>query len=406
MIDKNIGVSILSLTNEWVNTYRARITGSGQCLQAGHRIAETLKKYCDQVVEEPFILHPGSLWNIGRIMAVSFLLSAIMLFAGGNFIFVSFTICLVGLTYGMVHYIFYGDLFDRCFAKAVGCNVSGIIEPQEVARRQIFIIAHHDSSYVFSFLLRFQKLASIRLILAILSYLFLTTLSIIFTFNQLLSPGSIKLTGLTLIFVAIGLFFTLPLYFLITRIPSPGAGDNLSASVIAIKVAEYFHSRKLIKPPLKHTRLVFLSTDGEEVGQRGAIAYAAKHRKELLEIPTLILNIDSVYRKEDLSLLTRDRNGTMALSHEMVLELKNIGRDLGFDIKELALPFGGGGTDAAAFAKIGVNSTTLIGISASFINSDIVYHTPNDTVDHIQPAAVEAAFNLAVNYILGKDNPD
>jgi aminopeptidase YwaD len=400
----SMAISALSLTNELVNKYKARITGSTQCLEASHHIAEILNKFCDHVNKETFFLYPGSLWNVGKILAISYLLSAVLLIIGGKLIYISLIICLLGLVYGVVHYIFFGKLFDRFFSKEEGCNISGTIEPKEKVKRQIFIVGHHDSPYVFSFLLHLQKIASIRLILSIISYLVITGICIYFTVNQIIAKETIKLNGTLLIIVIFGLLFVIPLYFLITRIPSPGAGDNLNASVIAIKIAEYFYQFKQSDKSLKNTRLVFLSTDGEEAGQRGAIAYVNKHKKELLEIPTFILNIDSVYRFENLSLLTRDRNSTIALSYNMVKECQNIARNLGYSIKELSLPIGGGGTDAAAFAKIGIESTTIIGISTSIINDGLVYHTPNDTVDHIQPEAVEAVFDIAINYIIYKDN--
>jgi aminopeptidase YwaD len=400
---KSMAISALSLTNELVNRYRARITGSTQCLEAGHHIAEILKKYCDHVYIETFFLYPGSLWNVGKILSLSYLVSAILLVIGGKFIYASLAVCLIGLVYGVVHYIFFGRLFDRFFSKKEGCNISGTIEPKEKAKQQIFIVGHHDSPYVFSFLLNFQKIASIRLILSIFSYLIITVICIVYTSSQIITGETIQLNGTLLIIVVLGLFFVIPLYFLITRIPSPGAGDNLNASVIAIKIAEYFYHQKQNDKSLKNTRLIFLSTDGEEAGQRGAIAYANKHKDELLNIQTCILNIDSVFRLENLSVLTRDRNSTIALSYNMVKECRKIAHNLGYSIKELALPIGGGGTDAAAFAKIGIESTTIIGISTSLINDGLVYHTPNDTVDHIQPEAVEAVFDIAINYIIHTD---
>jgi len=76
---------------------------------------------------------------------------------------------------------------------------------------------------------------------------------------------------------------------------------------------------------------------------------------------------------------------------------------LGYSLKEMALPPGGGGTDAAAFARLGVEATTIIGISTAFIGNGLVYHTPHDTVDAIEPEAVEAVLDIAVNYIMCKD---
>lgn len=50
----NIATSILSLTNELVNKYKARITGSHQCLEAGHQIADILKNIVIMFMKKPF----------------------------------------------------------------------------------------------------------------------------------------------------------------------------------------------------------------------------------------------------------------------------------------------------------------------------------------------------------------
>lgn len=104
-------------------------------------------------------------------------------------------VCLLGLLYGIVHYIFYGSLFDRFFPRKEGCNISGIIEPKEKVRQQIFIVGHHDSHYVLSFLLHLQKLANIRLILSIISYLLITIICTVFTVNQIFNKVTIQLNG-------------------------------------------------------------------------------------------------------------------------------------------------------------------------------------------------------------------
>ncbi len=63
---------------------------------------------------------------------------------------------------------------------------------------------------------------------------------------------------------------------------TPGAGDTLIASVMALKSAELFgrHGKKR-RPGLANTRLVFLSFDAEEAGLRGARAYVKRHREEI-----------------------------------------------------------------------------------------------------------------------------
>jgi aminopeptidase YwaD len=395
--------SVLELTASLVARHPARIAGTPGSLEAGETIARLLGEHCDRVTRESFTMHPGSLWNTGRIMAVCYCLTALLLFPGGAFACASLIPCLFGLTYGVTHYFLYRNPFDRAFPAATGCNVAGVIEPAQSVERQVLIVAHHDGPYVFRFLERAQVLALTRLLGAIAAYVLATGLSLTALIQQILGPAAAPLRDWRLYAVSAGLVFAVPLFFLITGTPSPGAGDNLNASVMAVEIARIFASRKSTGDPLRHTRLVLLSTDGEEAGQRGAEAFALRHGSELSETPSFVLAIDSVYCARDLSLLLRDRNGTIGLSSGMALECHRIAAELGYRVKKAPLPLGGGGTDAAAFACAGIESTSLIGLSTAAFAKGRVYHTSRDTVEGIEPRAVEAALEIAVNYLLWKD---
>jgi aminopeptidase YwaD len=402
-VDRATASAALALTNTLLSEHPLRISGTQGCLAAGHAIAQLLRQSCDDVSEEPFELHPGSLWNVGKVMALSYLLSVVLFAAGGGFILAATVVCLLGLVYGRTHYVVCRNLFDRFFPPAGGCNVVGTIEPAGQVQQQVFVVGHHDAPYVLRFLQRFQALASIRLLLAIGFYVLYTFVCVAATVAYLSGAdgGMLHTTGL--IFALVGLAFVGPLYFVIARTPSPGAGDNLNASAIAIQVAQHFATRKQTDTPLQHTRLVLLSTDGEEVGQRGAIAYVKRHVAELSSIPSFVINIDSVYKRQDLVALTRDRNGTCPLSSLMAQECCQIAQALGYSLRAIALPFGGGSTDAAAFARRGIEATTIIGIPTTLIPRGLVYHTLEDTVAHIQPEAVQAVLDIIVSYVLRKD---
>jgi hypothetical protein len=50
-----------------------------------------------------------------------------------------------------------------------------------------------------------------------------------------------------------------------------------------------------------------------------------------------------------------------------------------------------------------VEAVSIIGMSIPPIRENPGFHTPNDTVEHIEPEAVEACLNIAYHYILEKD---
>jgi aminopeptidase YwaD len=388
--------AILALTKSLLDEFGPRPAGSPSCLAAARRIAGLLSAFCDTVTEERFETQPGSFNNLGRIVAVCYCVSAVMLTTGGAVACGALAVCLTGLAYTLVQFVFMGDFFDPLFAKAKGCNVAGTIEPAGEVRRQVVIVGHHDSPYVLSLLERFQELAVVRLVLAIVSYVFLTTLCAAAVVRQVSGSGW-SLHGVLFACVCAGLALTAPLFFLITTTPSPGAGDNLNATAIAVKVGEHFALQRRERGPLAHTRLVLLSTDAEEPGQRGAAAFCRRHREELQKIPTRVLVFDSVFALRDLTVLTRDRNATLPLSGAMVRDLMDIARCLGVPLKKAAIPMGG--TDAVPFAGIGVEAASIIGVSPPLFGKSIVYHTTRDTVENIQPEAVQAVFDIAVEYV-------
>jgi aminopeptidase YwaD len=269
-------------------------------------------------------------------------------------------LCLIGSVYGLSQYVFYGRLFDPLFRGAEGCNVVGTLEPTASVDRQVILVGHHDSPYIFSFLERFQPIAFIRFLLGIASFIWLGAYSLLLSIQQLVFKEQHLPHGAALWITGAGFLFAAQLFFMMSRRPSPGAGDNLNATSMNAHVARYFRDAGTRDSSLRRTRLMLLSTDGEEIGQRGAIEFAKRHFTELHAIPTYVLNIDSVYYYKDLAVLTRDRNYTCPLSRAMVSEIKKVADENDIEVKTMPIPFGGGGTDAAAFAVAGIAATTLI----------------------------------------------
>jgi hypothetical protein len=89
--------STLKLTAELLHEFRYRPAGSAPCLEAGHKIAQLLDDICDHTYEEAFEMHPGSFANIGRVIAINYLVSTIMLVIGGILVFAAFFILSLSL---------------------------------------------------------------------------------------------------------------------------------------------------------------------------------------------------------------------------------------------------------------------------------------------------------------------
>jgi len=392
----------LDFTKRAVSQYGPRLTGTPVCKNAALMVAAELKRHCDQVKIEEFAVFPEAFRSLLRTAAIIYILSALLLYfdylvvASVGFLLVAF------LVVGQI--FLYWQISEPFCKEKRGYNVFGTMEPAGEAKQQIIISGHHDSAHVFNFLRRYQKLYAFRIIPAMLAVFAAPVFSLIWIYFHYVTGRSPVFAVYFQYGVLLSLIFVAPMYFFMSKEISPGAGDNMVATAMVIKLAQLFRqAREERSDILRHTRLIFLSTDAEEAGLRGARAFARQHKAELLALPAYNFNIDSIYNLKELQFLTTDINSTVSLSREMARQCKNIAAELGYATRLFAITPGGGGTDAAEFARIGVQATTLIGMPTNLIRDGLVYHTANDTVEHIEPAAVEASLKITLEYILRKD---
>jgi len=309
-----------------------------------------------------------------------------------------------GFVYALLQFVFYEKFLDPLYKKMTGYNVSGVIEPFGAVKQQVVLSGHHDSAFVFNFLQHNQKWYTFRLVGGLLTFVATMIFTLIWAIYKL-ATGNDPLYADILRFAIVGLsVLVIQFYFFKSRQGTPGAGDNLIASVMAMKVgSKLAMAKKMGLSPLENTRVVILSNDAEEAGLRGAAAYVKQHYSELREIPTYNFNIDSIYNVKELQFLTSDINGTVLLSKLMAEEALNVATKLGYSARILPIPFGGGATDAAEFAKIGVEATTLLALPTELVRDGIVYHTTEDKVENIEPAAVKACLEIIMAFLLEKE---
>jgi hypothetical protein len=392
----------LEFTGKFIDECGARLAGSVSCKKAAYIIMSELKKYCDHVEIEAFDVHPESFLGYFKATVFIYILSSFLLFF--DFILPGAAGYLLIVLMVASQSIFYWELFDPFYKKMKGYNVFGQIEPSGKVKQQIILSGHHDSAHEFRFLASHQRIYPLRILLAMVTIITVFVLSWIWVFYRFAAGIDPAFSLYFRYGVFAGLIFVAPMYFFISPKGTPGAGDNMIATAMVIKLAELFKKAKQTSGHLlQNTRVVILSVDAEESGLRGARAYVKRHKQELLAIPTYNFNIDSIYNLKELKFFTTDINGTVSLSKQMATECQEIATKLGYPVRLIPIPPGAGGTDAAEFAKVGVEATTLIGLPAKIQSERFVYHTLNDTVEHIEPAAVEATLKIALDYILKKE---
>jgi aminopeptidase YwaD len=394
---------VLATTHNLIQRFGARLAGSQACLKTAQALQQELQEICGSARLESFSAHPGAFMGYFKINVLVYITGAILL--NLRLPFPAALCFLFIIVSGFLEFGFYKEFFDPLFPKKTCNNLLAALQPQGEPLRQLIISGHHDSAQELTWMRKDQKLYALKVVIPDIFYMTALLFSWCWVFWLWFAnhPPAFSLLGTW--FLSLGILLVLPKYFIVSRRGSPGAGDNLVASAMLVELARGLAaSDSPGKSSLQHTRLLFISFDAEEAGLRGARAFAAAHCDDLQALPAYMLNIDSIYNVREIQFLISDLNDTISLSREMAERCACISGAAGYPQKFLRMVFGGGGTDAAELARIGVQATTLIAMPTGLIRDGLVYHTLNDTVDAIEPAAVEACLRIAHTLALELDN--
>jgi aminopeptidase YwaD len=387
----------LRLTADIIDKHGPRVSGTEGCYGASADLEALLDKYCQRMKRESFWIHPDSLFAIGKILTVIYLIGVVAVLLESRVSMGIGLVCMaIGALYFVAQFVLYLDTFDGLFKKVAGNNIIGVIEPQAAVKRQVVIVGHHDSSYVYPFYEKAPWLYPARLFVPIMLYMLcLAALFIGFCFRVPVG-GMPSLPVWPKYVLFLGIIFVAPMYGFISKRKSPGAGDNLIGCAIGIRLAEIFHGAE---NALQNTRIVVLLSDGEEVGQKGAKFFIKNNRELLGSAKTVVINIDSIYEYEKISIVKRDRNGFTGLSKDLANGIKTAARELGHAFGAISIPFGGGGTDGGQFARQKIETVSIIGMPINVLRKEIVYHTMKDRPDKISKKAVSAVIEVISEFI-------
>lgn len=386
----------IDYTDTLIQRYGPRLAGTDRCLQAAQHLHHDLQSICGRARLEYFQTHPG-VFNgfflleplFHFLFTIAALLGWVRLAAPGY---------LLTIVYGFLQFGYYKEYFKHLFPQRTCANVTAHLEPQQDVRQQIIISGHHDSAHEMRMLRRHQKLYALKVIIPDMMLVasslaawiwlgveFFTGHAPAFAFSlQVLWWISIPVVGSKM--------------WMIGKNGTPGAGDNLIASAMLVELADHFAAQSG-RNKLAHTRLIFASFDAEEAGLRGARAYAQQHAQELTALPTWMINIDSIYELNELKFLTTDLNDTIPLDLPLATHCLNTAEKSGYRAHLEPMKFGGGSTDAAELAKIGVRCTTILAMSTQLIRDGLVYHTMQDLPEAIEPQAVKACLDVIMRVV-------
>jgi hypothetical protein len=364
------------------------------CSEAEQRLGAQLEQdwsgFCDQVDLHAFHCHPRAFlgwipWMVAVYLAVlaSYWLLpplAFLLACGATIVL-------------LLQGVRFGELLDRLFPKAEGHNVVGVLRPRGEIRRRVVLMAHQDSAYEFTLWQRFGNLSLLLMILVGVAFVWMTVGSLAAAIAWAL--GGVDHVAFTIIgVVGLCLYPVVGLFVFITAwTPVPGAMDNLSGiaviSALGRAVARGGADGQRL---LEGSEVILLATSSEEAGLRGSRRFVARHRARLERTPTYVINLDGIGDPAHLAFI--DRELWQGVRHDAALiELgMDCARELGLEAKRVSLPMGG--SDAASFSRRAIPSTTIICQDSTRLVPN--YHTRLDTLENLDPKALEVSFQLAL----------
>lgn len=392
--------SALEYTADAIRRFGPRLTGSESCREAARDLVSRAHSCSDNAIIEEFEVHPRAFLGFIRVLVVMYAIAAPLL---AFLPILSAVMATAGIFILVFGFFLYRKVLDPFFPREKGYNVVATLEPEGEVRRQVIVSGHHDSARVFNFYIDQPEKYSRRVYGGIGSVVALWLVSMGLTAASLAMGRALPGIDATRL-AAAGIFLALlprvlPLWKFASDEGTPGAGDNLVASAVAMEVLSEFAARRMAGKGLAHTRLVFASFDAEEAGLRGARAFAEARRSEFSALPTYGFNMDCVYSLEDLTALTSDLNGSVKLDAEATRLVAETAAIEELSMRTAPIAFLTGGTDAAELARAGVKSSSLVAMRWGNDIRSSAYHTPGDTVDAVDPAAVEALIRLGVGFI-------
>lgn len=368
-----------------------RLAGSVSAIAAADLLNEQMSTYADQVEVQKFNLYQGAFLGWIRILVGSYLIA--IWFLWYDMPLISLALGVLSILILVLQFFFYLPIIDWLYPKKSGYNVIGTVEPKGEVKSQVIISGHHDSAKVFNFFIHQPKLYNLRVTGSIVFVVMLCVLALLSHFIK------VEIFGLIVkIILSGGILIIIQMWFFASKKVSIGAGDNLIASTMAVEIGRYFSQNRL-----NNTRVIIASFDAEEEGLRGARAFAKKYQSSFEQHPTTLLNTDCAYNLKDMFFLTSDINNTVSLDQKLADDLVAIAKGKGYETSAKPLAFLTGGTDAGELAKKGVKATTLIGMPWSNNTRSSVYHTPNDTLKHVEKEIIDASIEIFIEYIENND---
>jgi len=288
----------------------------------------------------------------------------------------------------LLEFLFYRQFLDVLLPKKESQNVVGIQKPSGEIKRRLILCGHADSSYEWSFTyygvkwFNTVKLLVICIVFGVAAILFGLAISVAAIIQGGVSP--------VLGYVFAGLCVPLAViwFFENKKRPVVGANDNLTGCFTAMAAARMLHETG---NRLENTELVVLCSGCEEIGLRGAKAFAKAHAESYKDVETVFIALDTMTDFEYMGIYITDMTSTVKHDPAVCAMLRKAGNTAGHDLPYELLPFGA--SDAAAATQAGIRSAAFAAMDPA---PAAYYHTRLDNADALQPKTMEACLDIVM----------
>lgn len=371
-----------------------RKPGSPEEYRAQQWFQKDMKNYCEETRIEEFTLHrQGFMGFIPFTVACGIASVFVNWFASP---IAALILCICAFVPLVFEFLMYKEFDDFLFPKQTSHNMIAVRKPKGEVKQRIVMVGHSDSQFEWTLNYLIGGLQA-KLFVEIPAVVGLIVQTVFALVCIIAGKGGAAVNiqsarwFFILFFVVSCVFIPFEFAFLFFQSWTksvPGASDNLSGCYVGMAVVKALNEAKV---RFENTEVVVICSGSEEAGLRGSKAYAKAHEKELKEIPTCVVALDTFRDLETMAVYHRDLSGTLQHHDGTKVLVHDACANCGFDVKYESIYIGG--SDAASFTQRGIPAT---GFAAMDPAPPRYYHTRLDTPENLRPEAIKAGIEIMI----------
>lgn len=390
-IDRQVEYAVKGITKV-CRRIGPRKPGSPEEYRAQQWFQKDMKNYCEETRIEEFTLHrQGFMGFIPFTVACGIASVFVNWFASP---IAALILCICAFVPLVFEFLMYKEFDDFLFPKQTSHNMIAVRKPKGEVKQRIVMVGHSDSQFewTLNYLIGGLQAKLFVEIPAVVGLIVQTVFALVCIIAGK-GGAAVNIQSARWFFI---LFFVIScvfipfefafLFFQSWTKSVPGASDNLSGCYVGMAVVKALDEAKV---RFENTEVVVICSGSEEAGLRGSKAYAKAHEKELKEIPTCVVALDTFRDLETMAVYHRDLSGTLQHHDGTKVLVHDACANCGFDVKYESIYIGG--SDAASFTQRGIPAT---GFAAMDPAPPRYYHTRLDTPENLRPEAIKAGIEI------------